>query len=196
MNYEFENARNSSTAVNAVEKPEVKELSDDAKTTVRMKRDVYDGLRAKCKAVSCSTNEFFNRSVKYADTIIADIEKERKEKADAEKLEELNRLAEEYGYSLVTKKTSSAKKKTNSSKNSDSVYMPSDILTTTVKSNVNSSQDFAESASTQHYEKRQASDGCHMKGASSNVTDGLNEGVKPSGVVTASTNGEAAHSGS
>jgi len=196
MNYEFENAINSTTADDTVEKHEGKELSDDAKTTVRLKRDVYDELRAKCKAVGCSTNEFFNRSVYYADVIISDIVKERKEKAEAEKFAELNRLAEECGYSLVTKNTSTTKKKTNSSKNSDSVYMPSDTLTSAVKNNVNSSQDFAESASTQHYEKRQASDGCHMKGASLNVTDGLNEGVKPSGVVTASTNGVAAHSGS
>jgi len=151
MNYEFENAKNSATADNAVEKSEVKELSDDAKTTVRMKRDVYDGLRAKCKAVSCSTNEFFNRSVKYADTIIADIEKERKEKAEAEKFAELNRLAEECGYSLVTKKTSATKKKTNQS---------------------------------------------YGQGNISNNTDGLNGSEKTSAGVTASTNGEAAHSGS
>ena len=99
------------TADNAEKEPGSKIAPDETKTSVRMKKDVYEGFKAKCKVAGCSTNEVFVRAIDYVDAIIADIVKERKEKADAEKLAELNRLAEEYGYSFVTKKPSSAKKR-------------------------------------------------------------------------------------
>ena len=147
----------------------------------------------KCKAAGCSTNEVFARVIYYADEIIADITKERKEKADAEKLAELNRLAEEYGYSLVTKKPSSAKKKTDSNKSETAKATQVITMTTGVNDKVNSNSNFVEEWNTQPYEKRHDNDDSYKQGAYSNGADGLNEGVRPSGVVTASANGGAAN---
>ena len=169
------------TADNAEREAGSKIAPDETKTSVRMKKNIYEGFKAKCKAAGCSTNEVFVRAIDYVDEIIADITKERKEKADAEKLAELNRLAEEYGYSLVTKKPSSAKKKT--------------AMTTGVNNNVNSNSNFVEEGNTQPYEKRHDNDDSYKQGACSNGTDGLNEGVRQSGVVTASANGGAANQG-
>ena len=188
-----ENVQMNMTADNAEIRYEVNTASDETKTSVRMKKDVYEGFKAKCKAAGCSTNEVFVRAIDYADAIIADIVKERKEKADAEKLAELNRLAEEYGYSLVTKKPSSAKKKTDSSKSETAKATQAATMTTGVKNNVNSNSNFAEEGNTQPYEKRHDNDGSYKQGAYSNGTDGLNEGARPSGVVTASANGGAAN---
>ena len=181
------------TADNAEKESGEKMASDETKTSVRIKKDVYEGFKAKCKAAGCSTNEVFVRAIDYADAIIAEITKERKEKADAEKLAELNRLAEEYGYSLVTKKPSSAKKKTDSSKSEIAKATQAATMTTGVKNNVNSNSNFAEEGNTQPYEKRHDNDGSYKQGAYSNGTDGLNEGARPSGVVTASANGGAAN---
>jgi len=181
------------TADNAEREAGSKIAPDETKTSVRMKKGVYEGFKAKCKAAGCSTNEVFVRAIDYADAIIADITKERKEKADAEKLAELNRLAEEYGYSLVTKKPSSAKKKTDSSKSEIAKATQAATMTTGVKNNVNSNSNFAEEGNTQPYEKRHDNDGSYKQGAYSNGTDGLNEGARPSGVVTASVNGGAAN---
>lgn len=73
------------TADNAEREPGAKMASDEPKTSVRMKKDVYENFKAKCKAAGCSTNEVFARIIYYADEIIADITKERKEKADTSK---------------------------------------------------------------------------------------------------------------
>lgn len=181
------------TADNAEKEPGSKIAPDETKTSVRMKKDVYENFKAKCKAAGCSTNEVFARVIYYADEIIADITKERKEKADAEKLAELNRLAEEYGYSLVTKKPSSAKKKTDSNKSETAKATQATTMTTGVKNNVNSNSNFVEEGTTQPYEKRHDNDDSNKQGAYSNGTGGLNEGVRPSGVVTASANGVAAN---
>ena len=181
------------TADNAEREAGSKIAPDETKTSVRMKKGVYEGFKAKCKAVGCSTNEVFVRAIDYADVIIADIVKERKEKADAEKLAELNRLAEEYGYSLVTKKTSLAKKKTDSNKSETAKATQVITMTTGVNNNVKSNSNFVEEGNTQPYEKRHDNDDSYKQGAYSNGTDGLNEGVRPSGVVTASANGGAAN---
>ena len=188
-----ENVHMNMTADNAEKEPGSKIAPNETKTSVRMKKDVYEGFKAKCKAAGCSTNEVFVRAIDYADEIIADITKERKEKADAEKLAELNRLAEEYGYSLVTKKTSSAKKKTGSSKSETTKATQATTMTTGVNNNVKSNSNFVEEGNTQPYEKRHDNDGSYKQGAYSNGTDGLNEGARPSGVVTASANGGAAN---
>ena len=188
-----ENVQMNMTADNAEREPGSKMASDETKTSVRMKKDVYEGFKAKCKAAGCSTNEVFVRAIDYADAIIAEITKERKEKADAEKLAELNRLAEEYGYSLVTKKPSSAKKKTDSNKSETTKATQATTMTTGVNNDVNSNSNFVEEWNTQPYEKRHDNDGSYKQGAYSNGTDGLNEGARPSGVVTASANGGAAN---
>lgn len=188
-----ENVQMNMTADNVERESGAKTAPDETKTSVRMKKDVYEGFKAKCKAAGCSTNEVFVRAIDYVDAIIADIVKERKEKADAEKLAELNRLAEEYGYSLVTKKPSSAKKKTDSSKSETAKATQAATMTTGVKNNVNSNSNFAEEGNTQPYEKRHDNDGSYKQGAYSNGTGGLNESVRPSGVVTASANGGAAN---
>ena len=188
-----ENVQMNMTADDAVKGAEAKMASDETKTSVRMKKDVYESFKAKCKAAGCSTNEVFVRAIDYADAIIADITKKRKEKADAEKLAELNRLAEEYGYSLVTKKPSSAKKKTDSNKSETAKATQATTMTTGVNNDVNSNSNFAEEGNNQPYEKRHDNDGSYKQGAYSNGTDGLNEGARPSGVVTASANGGAAN---
>ena len=190
---ENENVHMNIAADNAEKESESKLGSDETKTSVRMKKDVYENFKAKCKAAGCSTNEVFARVIYYADEIIADITKERKEKADAEKLAELNRLAEEYGYSLVTKKPSSAKKKTDSNKSETTKATQATTMTTGVNNDVNSNSNFVEEWNTQPYEKRHDNDGSYKQGAYSNGTDGLNEGARPSGVVTASANGGAAN---
>ena len=190
---ENESVQKNMTADDAVKRAETKMASDETKTSVRMKKDVYEDFKAKCKAAGCSTNEVFVRAIDYADAIIADLIKERKEKADAEKLAELNRLAEEYGYSLVTKKPSSAKKKTDSNKSETTKATQATTMTTGVNNDVNSNSNFVEEWNTQPYEKRHDNDGSYKQGAYSNGTDGLNEGARPSGVVTASANGGAAN---
>lgn len=190
---ENEDVQMNMTADNAEREAGSKIAPDETKTSVRMKKDVYEGFKAKCKAAGCSTNEVFVRAIDYADAIIADIVKERKEKADAEKLAELNRLAEEYGYSLVTKKPSSAKKKTDSSKSETAKATQAATMTTGVNNDVNSNSNFAEEGNTQPYEKRHDNDDSYKQGAYSNGTGGLNESVRPSGVVTASANGGAAN---
>ena len=190
---ENEDVQMNMTADNAEKESGAKMVPDETKTSVRMKKDVYEGFKAKCKAAGCSTNEVFVRAIDYADAIIADITKERKEKADAEKLAELNRLAEEYGYSLVTKKPSSAKKRTDSNKSETAKATQVITMTTGVNNKVNSNSNFVEEGNTQPYEKRHDNDGSYKQGAYSNGTDGLNEGARPSGVVTASANGGAAN---
>ena len=162
---ENENVHMNMTAGNAERDSGSKMPSDETKTSVRMKKDVYEGFKAKCKAAGCSTNEVFVRAIDYADEIIADITKERKEKADAEKLAELNRLAEEYGYSLVTKKPSSAKKKTDSNKSETAKVTQAITMTTGVKNNVNSNSNFADEGNTQPYEKRHNNDDSYKQGA-------------------------------
>ena len=93
----------------------------------------------------------------------------------------------------MTKKTSSAKKKTDSNKSETAKATQATTMTTGVKNNVNSNSNFAEEGNTQPYEKRHDNDGSYKQGAYSNGTDGLNEGARPSGVVTASANGGAAN---